>query len=237
MTPDRRRALPRPATVISVVALVVASAGSATAASLISGKQVKNNSLTGADIKNSSLRGADIRNRSLTQSDLSTATVNALKGKQGPAGPAGPQGPQGLKGDTGAKGDKGDIGPSTAFTKAITSYSIPDAASEDFGTFALTPGAYVVTAKFTVTNGLNPGSVSCSLNRLIGPDPLRDGLDTVDTDGLASGEIEEIVLHAAFTDTEPFSYDITCARTGTDFVTAKNVRITAIKVGEVKALS
>jgi hypothetical protein len=99
-------------TLIIVVAILAVTGGTATAAKLITGKDVKNNSLTGADIKN----------RSLGAGELTAAARNALKGNAGPAGtagapgaagPAGPKGetgPAGPKGDAGAKGDKGDKG-------------------------------------------------------------------------------------------------------------------------------
>jgi hypothetical protein len=49
------------------------------AGSLITGKQIKNNSVTGKDIKDSSLKTGD----------LSSDTVAALKGQTGPAGAPG----------------------------------------------------------------------------------------------------------------------------------------------------
>lgn len=53
----------------AAVALLSTAAG-ATAATLITGADVKNGSLTGADIKNSSLTGTDIKNSSLTGADI-----------------------------------------------------------------------------------------------------------------------------------------------------------------------
>ncbi|MCW3002480.1 MAG: hypothetical protein JWQ20_1778 [Conexibacter sp.] len=114
-----RKALPvmsrlTPSLVLSVVALVLAGAGGATAAStLITGKQVKNSSLTGADIKNGSLAGDDIRNGSLAGDDLASASVGPAKltdallaqiakaATPGPAGATGPAGPAGPAGATG----------------------------------------------------------------------------------------------------------------------------------------
>ena len=68
------------ATVIAVFALFAALAGTATAAKLITGKDIQNNSVTGKDIKKSSLAA----------SDLSDKAKAELKGNAGPAGPAGP---------------------------------------------------------------------------------------------------------------------------------------------------
>jgi hypothetical protein len=81
-----------PSTVLAAAALFVALAGSSTAAvdnvtALITGAQIKNNSVTGADVKNKSLTAADIKGR-----------LRGAPGARGPAGPAGAQGPAGPPG-------------------------------------------------------------------------------------------------------------------------------------------
>jgi hypothetical protein len=87
------------ATVISLIALFAALGGTSyAAASLITGKNVKNSSLTGSDIKNGSLKGPDIKDGSLSAKEFAAGTL--LKGDKGDTGA------------TGAKGDKGDTGPS-----------------------------------------------------------------------------------------------------------------------------
>lgn len=134
--------MPRPATVIAVIALFAALAGTATAASLITGKQIKNGTVTGADLRNSSVTGKDIRNSSLTGADVKNGTIrngDVRKGtlaadrlsaaalaslrEPGPAGPAGAQGPagaagaQGPAGPQGAAGAKGATGVATVTTR------------------------------------------------------------------------------------------------------------------------
>jgi hypothetical protein len=52
--------LPSPALVIAVLALAVALGGTAYAAIVVTGKNVRNGTLTGADIKSRSLQGTDI---------------------------------------------------------------------------------------------------------------------------------------------------------------------------------
>jgi hypothetical protein len=92
----------------------LATAGTATAAKLITGRDVANNSLTGTDIKNNTVkgkeitgvRGGDIRNGSIRMRDLSSGVRRLIarsrrRGPQGPAGPAGPTGPQGPQGPAG----------------------------------------------------------------------------------------------------------------------------------------
>jgi hypothetical protein len=84
------------ATVMSLLAIVVATGGTAWGALVVTGAQVRNSSLTGADVKNASLES----------SDVSTATRTALKVK-GATGPAGAKGPTGADGNAGPVGDKG----------------------------------------------------------------------------------------------------------------------------------
>ena len=52
---------PPPGTVIACIALMVACTGSATAATLITGAQIKNNSVGTKDVKNESLRAGDFK--------------------------------------------------------------------------------------------------------------------------------------------------------------------------------
>lgn len=90
---------PSPATILSIVALVFASAGTATAASLLTGAQIKNGSLTGIDVKNGTLKSVDVANGSLLALDFKAGQLPA--GPQGPQGPQGPAGPQGAPGVSG----------------------------------------------------------------------------------------------------------------------------------------
>lgn len=76
--------LATPSTALAFVAICLAMVGTATAAKVITGKQVKNNSLTGKDVKDGSLSGADFK-----------GSVEGPRGPQGEQGPAGPAGPAG----------------------------------------------------------------------------------------------------------------------------------------------
>jgi hypothetical protein len=75
------------------VALIVGTT-SATAATLVTGKQIKDGSITGQDIKKRSINAARL-----------TKGLQDKIDKRGPAGPAG------AKGDTGAAGPRGETGP------------------------------------------------------------------------------------------------------------------------------
>jgi hypothetical protein len=83
-----------PATILAMIALFVALAGTATAGGvLITGKQIKNGSVGLAD--------------------LSSSAKSALKGQRGPVGPMGPQG---------APGPAGALGPVGGFDPAKLQY-------------------------------------------------------------------------------------------------------------------
>ena len=80
--------------IVAGLSLVLVTGGTAGAAKLLTGKDIKDNSIT----------SADVRDRSLTPADFNGSVV-------GPAGPAGPQGAPGTPGAPGPKGDTGAIGP------------------------------------------------------------------------------------------------------------------------------
>jgi hypothetical protein len=86
--------------------LVVISSTSATAAALITGNNVKDESLTGRDIRNGSVKSADIRDGSITVHDVQ----GDLRGPAGPIGPQGPKGDQGNQGNQGPQGPQGAQG-------------------------------------------------------------------------------------------------------------------------------
>jgi hypothetical protein len=68
-TPEkrRRRRLPSPAMIVALIALFVALSGSATAALVITGANIKNGTVTGRDLKNNSITGLDVKESSLTK--------------------------------------------------------------------------------------------------------------------------------------------------------------------------
>jgi hypothetical protein len=130
---------------VALLALVMATTGSAVAASLITSKQIKDGTIS--------------------TKDLSKKTVKALKGKAGPAGLAGPAGPAGPKGDAGAagakgdKGDKGDTG-NTGPRGPSDAYSVGDASDSGSApplTLSLPAGDFVISAKVT---GYSPSTAA-----------------------------------------------------------------------------
>lgn len=81
-----------PALIVSILALIVATAGGAYAVT------VGKNSVTSKAIKNGAVKGVDVKDNSLTGADVEEST---LEGAQGPIGPVGPTGPPGAAGAAG----------------------------------------------------------------------------------------------------------------------------------------
>lgn len=164
---------PSPAMIVASVALVTGGAGTATAASLITGKQIKNSTITAADIKANSIPGSDIRNGSLAGTDLKNNTISAakltaaakaeLKGAVGPAGAAGAPGAPGAAGAPGATGPTGPAGPSDGFETAVGN---PGSAPNDkaaIDTLDLPRGSFLITAKVDATFGAAADLLECDL--------------------------------------------------------------------------
>lgn len=72
---------PSPALIVSIVALVVACAGTATAASVLikNSSQIASGAVTSSDIRNSTITGVDIKNKAIRGGDLADGAVT---GKQ-----------------------------------------------------------------------------------------------------------------------------------------------------------
>lgn len=84
--------------------LLLSLSGGATAAMLITGKQIKDNSITSRDIKNKTVTSKDVKDRTLAVRDFKRRTKARLTGAVGPVGPLGPVGPEGPQGESGLRG-------------------------------------------------------------------------------------------------------------------------------------
>jgi hypothetical protein len=76
--------------------------------SLAGGTAVAARLMTGRDVRDSSLTGKDVRDRSLTAKDLRRGIIRPPQ--PGPEGPTGPAGPAGQTGSAGADGAQGPAG-------------------------------------------------------------------------------------------------------------------------------
>ena len=77
------RELTRPAMLVALLALGMASVGTAFASGLIGSAQVRDNSLTSADIHDDGIQSRDIKNLSLGTADLAEGSVTSTKIKNG----------------------------------------------------------------------------------------------------------------------------------------------------------
>jgi hypothetical protein len=148
-----RNRTPSPAIVVALLALVMASTGSAVAASLITSKQIKDGTIQTRDISRKAL--------------ASLRTTAAVAPAPAPTGPAGPQGATGAKGDKGDKGDTGDQG-LRGPTGPSDGYSVGNASdSGSTGPLALNlpAGDYIAFGKYSVFwPTASSGSALCSMS-------------------------------------------------------------------------
>jgi hypothetical protein len=160
-TPDRRRRprRPRASTVIACIALFAALGGSATAASVISGKNIRKGSITGKQIRNGSLTGAKIKNGSLGVSDLSRTAVASLRGAAGAKGDTGAAGQPGAQGPPGPPGAPGIVTPQT---DSLGNKNLPANSTTTVLTKAVPAGTYVVIAKLNMF-ATTTDTVSCDI--------------------------------------------------------------------------
>jgi hypothetical protein len=128
---------PSAALIVSVIALVVALGGTALAGAPARLARV----ITGKQIKNNSIGSADIHNNNLLLKDFKRSQRSKLVGKQGPQGDQGP---------------KGDIGPSTAYNSAFAylpaGTALPGSGFTTLHTLNLPAGSYLVLATADVSN-------------------------------------------------------------------------------------
>jgi hypothetical protein len=73
-----RRFLPSPAMVVAVIALAVSLGGSAYAALVITGKNIKNGTVTTTDIRNHSLTGTDMRHDGIGGGSIKESTLGPV---------------------------------------------------------------------------------------------------------------------------------------------------------------
>jgi hypothetical protein len=214
-----------PATVIALLALVVALGGTSYAALKITGKDVRDSSLTGRDIKNRSLGAADFK---------AGALPRAAPGATGPAGPTGapgPAGPEGPPGPAGPAGERGEAGPSEAVVKRRSGAFPVQTALTDVVALSLPAGAWVVTVSAHAHNSaLATGGAFCE---------LRGGGSQLGSREVALGEADTptgddaITLIGAVALDAPGDVRLRCQESGGANVGIDNPVVSAVRVGEL----
>ena len=107
---------------VAYLALFVALGGTSfAAATVITGKNVKDSSLTGADVKKGSLTGSDVKNKSLAPADFNGSVPRA----EGDIGPQGPKGDNGTNGTNGTNATINGVAAGGDLTAAIRTRASP----------------------------------------------------------------------------------------------------------------
>jgi hypothetical protein len=212
---------PSPGLVVASIALIAATSGSAIAASVITGAQIKDGSIGVKDL-----------------SKQAVAKLHGARGKTGPRGAAGAQGPAGIAGAAGAQGPagaqglqgaKGDPGPSDVFSFVHDdAISLPNTSSPLSASLA--PGSYTIIAKLWFDNDSNFTSrATCTLTAGSDTDTIQLGTSSNSaSDDAAAGTLT--VVHAF---AEAGAVTLGCSAGSGPPATLNNVKITAIRVGRV----
>jgi len=139
-----------------VLGMIVATAGSATAARLVTGKQVKDGSIT--------------------TKDLSKGLRAQLKkaGLRGPQGARGPQGDKGTQGAQGPQGDKGTLGTPGANGSPAFGALLGRGVNVPAGTSFLAPsGQLAADANENNVSSFTPNATMTASDLAASPPPLR----------------------------------------------------------------
>jgi hypothetical protein len=204
---------PSPALVIAIVAMFVALSGTATAAFVITGDNIRDKSVTARDLKNHTIGTKKLTKRAIS----SLKGRNSDTGVPGPAGPAGP------------------AGPSTAYAD-----NVPGPITDQFTRVmevAVKPGSYTAQVNLEVhATGAN-GQVECRF-RALGGTPTLLGYSGVLFlgDVPASGHIDSrfISYGGGFTTTENGIVELVCKR-GLNPVESIDGDLVVTKVGALSA--
>ena len=170
-----------PAMIVALVALMVSLSSASVAAVMISGNQIKKNTVTSAQIKNKTIKTKDMSPKARTQlkgnkgadgapgakgdqGEEGPAGASGAKGDQGPSGPAGPKGATGPQGPIGATGPAGTSNTYTKNDNSVTTYGSPTTTSATVMQLDLLAGSYVVISKAMVVGASTTGAFAyCAL--------------------------------------------------------------------------
>lgn len=164
---------PSASIVLAVVAIVIATTGSATATGLITSSEIKNATISSADIRDGTIRSPDVRNHSLVADDFKPGQI--------PEGPRGATGATGPSGTAGAPGRDG-FG---LLTYAHASDRLANGSSVDL-TATCPPGTFVTggdAGAFDELNGAHVGNQVVRNASMAGADGYTAHFDNALTNG------------------------------------------------------
>lgn len=144
---------PQLSTIIACLALFIAIGGTATAASLINGKNIKKGTITAKQIKNSTI----------TKGKIAPSTISELSGAKGPQGEKGAKGDQGPQGIQGIQGPAGQSGLTTFSLEGSLSNQTANVSHEVADAAGLPAKRYLITANVQVFTP-TAGTIFCQIN-------------------------------------------------------------------------
>jgi len=178
---------------VAYLALFVALGGtSLAAATVITGKNVKNSSLTGKDVKNSSLTGADVRAESLNGGDVADGS---LLGQDFAPGQL-PQGPKGDKGAPGQDGTDASVNGVAAGGDLAGTYPNPTLKAGAVGVGALSTNlqqGFVLQDDDRTTDAFTPGPAVDGMAVTMGCSTATEQLRLVNSSGVAGSYAVSLV--------------------------------------------
>ena len=208
--------------VISTLALFFALGGTAVAGA--------NMLITGADVKDQSLTAADIKSGSLGLNSLSKHVRSQLENNRAAA--VATPGPEGPKGDPGAAGPQGPVGQQGPAGQGVTTETATGADAPNYqdltplaGHQLTTPGDYVIFTTLTVTNtGANNEYLNCGY-RFNGTINGAAGVDT--TAGSTATGISTGVISVD----SPGTVEFLCTGNGNTTYDITNIRMRIHNLG------
>lgn len=203
------------------VAVVAMCAATATAATLITGKQVKNGSLTGKDVKP----------KSLAVKHLSDKAVSSLKGQAGPKGEKGDTGAPGATGAAGTPGAAGKNGISRVLARSNAAAFDPPNTLTNVIPDGPTPilavnTGYVITAQAQVNPTAPNWKMDCEIR--VGDEVV----DKVTAAGAAALDRTQIFGHAVIKTTDAKLLGLYCTDDSTATI-LDDLTVSAVAVDEV----
>lgn len=173
----------------------------------------------------------ELHKGAVTPAKLSDKARQGVAGPRGPKGATGPAGPQGA---TGAPGPGGEPGPSAAYAYSHEAEVIvSQTTSTKAGALSVPPGSYAIEAQAAATSLDNPTDImECVLHAGEDSDAVAAVLGTQAGDSIE----QQLSMQLVHTFAGSGEITIDCRHPFTaGALNVSNVRIMAIKVGEIAA--
>ncbi|WP_193608893.1 hypothetical protein [Nocardioides lijunqiniae] len=209
-----------PAALLVAVVLVAAMAGGATAAKMITGKQIKNNTVTTKDIKNNNLTSKDVRNSTLTGGDVRDNSLSGADVANGSVSAAD------LAADAKNEVRTVDVGDSNLPT--CTDNGLSNCLA--LGGLSLSPGTWFVTGTMTLMNLDNAATDEINRCGLLSASTLLAEANTPLAAEGAPGESETVAFTQVIQSATPVGVSLRCSEMVGESMRAGSPTLTAVKI-------